>query len=230
MEYIYSRKRIKVSPKNKKTIKKSITFSIIIIIAVFTAIIIIGSINPIFETLCTKEAKSIATVISNEKATEVMRNYSYDDLINIEKDTNGNIAMVKSNVITLNEIISDVAVKIQDSLNKLENQDVYINIGSFTGVKLFAGYGPRMRFQIVPIGNIDTNYISELSDAGINQTLHRIYLDVRCKVKILTPFEAIEEEIVNQVILAENVIVGTIPDTYYNLEGMENGDAMEVMQ
>lgn len=230
MEYIYSRKRIKVSPKNKKTIKKSITFSIIIIIAVFTAIIIIGSINPIFETLCTKEAKSIATVISNEKATEVMRNYSYDDLINIEKDTNGNIAMVKSNVITLNEIISDVAVKIQDSFNKLENQDVYINIGSFTGVKLFAGYGPRMRFQIVPIGNIDTNYISELSDAGINQTLHRIYLDVRCKVKILTPFEAIEEEIVNQVILAENVIVGTIPDTYYNLEGMENGDAMEVMQ
>ena len=230
IEYIYSRKRIKVSPKNKKAIKKSITFFTIIIIAVFTAVIIISSINPIFEALCTNKAKSIATIISNEKATEVMSNYSYEDLIFIEKDSNGNIAMVKSNVITLNEIISDVAVKIQNSFDELETKDVYINIGSFTGVKLFAGYGPRVKFQIVPIGSIDTNFISELSAAGINQTLHRIYLDVRCKVKILTPFESVEEEIVNQVILAENVIVGTIPDTYYNLEGLESGSAMEVMQ
>ena len=230
MDYIYSRKRIKVSPKNKKTIKKGITFFTIIMIAIFTAIIIIGSINPIFEALCTKEAKSIATIISNEEATRVMSNYSYEDLINIEKDSNGYITMVKSNVITLNEIISDVAVKIQDCFNELETQDVYINIGSFTGIKLFAGYGPRVKFQIVPIGNIDTNFISVLSDSGINQTLHRIYLDVRCKVKILTSFESIDEEIINQVILAENVIVGTVPDTYYDLDGLEPGEAMEVMQ
>ena len=190
----------------------------------------ISSINPIFEALCSKEAKSIATLISNEEATNVMKNYNYDDMIFIEKDSNGNIAMVKSNVITLNEIISDVAIKIQNRFNELETEDVYINIGSFTGIKLFAGYGPRVKFNIVPIGNIDTNYISEFSAAGINQTLHRIYLDVRCKVKILTPFESIEEDIVNQVILAENIIVGTIPDTYYNLEGLESGDAMEVMQ
>lgn len=230
IEYIYSRKRIKVSPENKKKIKKSIMFLVIIVIAFFTAVIIIGAINPIFETLCTNKAKSIATIISNEEATKVMSNYSYEDLIFIEKDSNGNIAMVKSNVITLNEIISDVAVKIQNSFNNLETQDIYINLGSFTGIKLFAGYGPRAKFNIVPIGSIDTNFISELSDAGINQTLHRIYLDVRCKVKILTPFESIEEEIVNQVILAENVIVGTIPDTYYDLEGLESGEAMEVMQ
>ena len=230
MDYIYSRKRIKVSSQNKKTIKKSITFLTIIMIAAFTAIIIIGSINPIFEALCINEAKSIATIISNKEATNVMKNYCYDDMISIEKDGNGNITMVKSNVITLNEIISDVAVRIQNSINSLTAEDVYINIGSFSGVKLLAGVGPRIKFSIVPIGKIETNYISELSAAGINQTLHRIYLDVKCNVQILTPFESVQAEIVNQVILAENVIVGTIPDTYYNLEGLESGDAMEVMQ
>ena len=230
MDYIYSRKRIKMSPENKKSMRKLLMFFSIIIIAVFTAIIILGAINPIFETLCTKEAMSIATIISNDEATIVMKKYTYDDLITVEKDLNGNITMVKSNVITLNEIISDVAVRIQNSFNNLETQDVYINIGSFSGVKLLAGFGPKIKFNIVPIGNIETNYISELSNAGINQTLHRIYLDVKCKVQILTPFENIEAEIANQVILAENVIVGTIPDTYYNLEGVESGDAMEVMQ
>lgn len=230
MDYIYSRKRIKVSPKKQKTIKKSVMFLTIIIVAAITAIIIIGSINPIFESLCIKEAKSIATIISNKEATNVMSNYTYDDLINIEKDANGNIAMVKSNIITLNEIISDVALKIQEDFDNLSTQKVYINVGSFTGVKLLAGYGPKVNFQIVPIGNVETNYISELSDAGINQTLHRIYLDVKCKVKILTPFESIEEEIVNQVILAENVIVGTVPGTYYNLEGMSTQSLTDIMQ
>lgn len=230
MDYIYSRKRIKVSPQNKKDIKRFFTFFFIIVIAVFTAIIIIGSINPIFESLCINEAKSIATMISNEEATIVMKNYTYDDMISIEKDLNGNITMVKSNVITLNEIISDVAVRIQNSINNLEEEEVYINIGSFSGVKLLAGYGPRIKFDIIPIGNIETNYVSELSAAGINQTLHRIYLDVKCNVKILTPFESVETTILNQVILAENVIVGNIPDTYYNLEGLEPSDAMEAMQ
>lgn len=230
MDYIYSRKRIKVSPQNKKTIRKSITFLSIIVIAVFTAIIIIGSINPIFESLCINEAKSIATIISNDEATNVMKNYNYDDMIMIEKDSNGNITMVKSNVITLNEIISDVAVRIQNSINNLTGEDVYINIGSLSGIKLLAGCGPRIKFNIVPIGNVETNYVSELSQAGINQTLHRIYLDVECNVKILTPFESVETAILNQVILAENVIVGNIPDTYYNMEGLEPSDAMEAMQ
>lgn len=51
-----------------------------------------------------------------------------------------------------------------------------------------------------------------------------------CNVNILTPFDDIERKITNQVLLVENVIVGHIPDTYYNLEGMTEDDVMEVMQ
>ena len=66
---------------------------------------------------------------------------------------------------------------------------------------------------------------------GINQTIHRIYLDVKCNVNILTPFKDIEKEITNQVLLLENVIVGHIPENYYNLEGFNSSsDALEIIE
>ena len=66
--------------------------------------------------------------------------------------------------------------------------------------------------------------------AGINQTLHRIYLEVGCEVEILTPFHTRKETIVNQVLLAEGVIVGEIPDTYYHLEGMTQDQLLDPIQ
>ena len=76
-------------------------------------------------------AKAIATRISNEQATNVMREHSYDELFTIEKDTNGNVTMIKSNVIPINEIISDVAIKIQEEINKQGRKDIEIALRKF---------------------------------------------------------------------------------------------------
>ena len=102
--------------------------------------------------------------------------------------------------------------------------------GSFTGFKLLAGRGPGIDITISSIGNVETDLRSEFISQGINQTLHRVYLQVVCKVSILTPFHNMEREITNQVLLIENVIVGHIPSTYYNLEGLNNGDAIELVE
>ena len=87
-----------------------------------------------------------------------------------------------------------------------------------------------MHIRISSIGNINTELKSEFSAEGINQTLHRVYLKADCELSILTPFNNITKKITNQVLIAENVIVGHIPETYYNLEGLKQDDAMEVMQ
>ena len=60
--------------------------------------------------------------------------------------------------------------------------------------------------------------------------MHRLYLEIYCEINILTPFNTINKEIDNQFIIAENIIVGNIPETYYNLEGLSQDDVMEVMQ
>ena len=238
MYRIYSRPRIRIpkiffrakgSFRNKRS-KKIVKVLIIFTIAFLTVKIILDSVLPIFDTLCENEAKSIATIISNEQATNVMREHSYDELFTIEKDTNGNVTIIKSNVVPINEIISDVANKIQIELDNKGRDDIEIALGSFTGFKLLAGRGPGIKIRISTIGNVETDLRSEFIAQGINQTLHRVYLEVKCNVSILTPFDNIESQITNQVLLIENIIVGNIPSTYYNLEGLNQSDAIELVE
>ena len=239
MHKIYSRPRIKlpkvsikgVPPEILKRRKKIIEIIFILIIAFSVVKLVLDAVLPIFNTLCENRAKSIATMISNEQATIVMTEHSYDELFTIEKDNNGNIVMIKANVVPINEIISDVANKIQEQIDQKGREDVEIALGSFTGFKLLAGRGPGIKIRISSIGNVETDLRSEFTSQGINQTLHRVYLQVKCRVSILTPFNDIEQEITNQVLLAENVIIGNIPSTYYNLEGLNGkSDALEVVE
>lgn len=239
MDKIYSRKKIHIPnivygkfnnnfEKDKKL--KFVKIMTILIIAILVANVIIKAMNPIIDTLCRDKAKSIATMISNEKATKVMANYEYEDIMTINRDSNNNITMIKANVITINKIISDVALEIQKALNEQRDEDLYVRLGSFTGTKFLSGSGPKIPMKITTVGNVITDFKSEFSSAGINQTLHRVYLQVDCTVVIVTPYESIEETISNQVILIENIIVGTVPSTYYNLEGINKDNLIDIVE
>lgn len=235
---IYSRPRIKIPPifsnnigdRNLKRKQKIVKIFIIMVIAFSTVKIVLDAILPIFDTLCKDKAKSIATIISNEEATNVMKEHTYDELFTLEKDKDGNITMIKSNIIPINEIISDVAVKIQNTIDQRGRENIEIALGSFTGFKLLSGKGPGVPIKISSIGNVETDLRSEFSEKGINQTLHRVYLQVDCEVSILTPYNSITEKVSNQVLLIENVIVGKIPSTYYNLEGVNSNSAIDIIE
>lgn len=236
-EKIFTRNKIRLpkisnkknSPQQQKKKARLIQVITIIFIAFTFAYFILESIKPIMEQQCKSMAKSISTKICNIEATEVMKKYKYEDLLVITKDEKGNIKMVGTNVITINEIISDIPVRIQEQLERSENNNFNIRLGSFLGSNLFAGRGPNVNIKMEIVGDLDTDLKSEFTAAGINQTLHRIYLDVKCKVVILTPFETIEEEIYNQVLLAERLIVGDVPSSYYNLEGMNTDNAVDII-
>ncbi len=236
-EKIFSRNKVRIpqffpkqnSPKGKA--KRRFAQIVCIILIGFTfAYFILQSIKPIMEQQCKNMAKSIATKISNNEATEVMKKYKYEDLLIITKDEKGNIKMVGTNVITVNEIISDIPVHMQEALEKSENNNFSIRLGSFLGSDLFAGRGPNVNIKMEIAGSLDTELKSEFVAAGINQTLHKIYLEIKCNVVILTPFETMEEQIVNQVLLAEGLIVGEVPNSYYNLEGLSTNNAIDIIE
>lgn len=138
MHKIYSIPRIRI-PKvlingevlNNHKNKKIAKIIIILIIAFSTVKIVLDAVYPIFDTLCEAKAKSIATIVSNEQATNVMKEHSYDELFTLEKDNNNNITMVKSNVLAINEIISDVAVKIQEDIDNRGRENIEIAIRQF---------------------------------------------------------------------------------------------------
>ena len=228
MYKIYSRKRLKI--KNIKNKRKITTIILVLIIALETATLLLKYINPIFEQVSTFEAKRLATIIANDQTTKVMQNYNYDSMFAVEKDIDGNVSMIQMNIYKVNIIISDIAYYIQEQMKKPENSSVSIPIGNLLGIDLFSGYGPNVKMRVVLLGSVETDLRSEFISKGINQTLHRVYLQIDCPVQILSSYKTMEEKVSNQFLLAENVIVGRIPDTYYNLEGVGEGDVMEVME
>ena len=234
MDKIYSRNRIKVSKikdlgfrnLNKNVIKVMIIF----IIAFITMTAIIQRINPMFNTVCKEKAKAIATDIVNKQASKILKGINYEDLVKIEKDKAQNIKLLKLNTVKINMLASEIAYNVQQELYKTENNQIKIPIGSITGLKYLVGFGPKINISIYPVGSVTTKFNSEFNSAGINQTIHRIYLDVSCKVTIVTPYAKIESEITNQVLMTELVIVGNIPETYYNLEGINTNNAIDMIQ
>lgn len=229
---IYSRKRFArglsiISPESKFGDGKN-KFKIRIIKLIIIAIIIIILIQlifyyfePVFEAMCEEKVKSLATLITNQQSTIIMNKYQYDELYTIEKDTNGNIVIIKSNVVPINNLISDLTENIQKEFDKIENPEIKIPLGSLSGIYFLSGSGPEISLDVSVTGTVDTEIKSEFIAQGINQTLHRVYVNFECYMQIVTPLKNYTKKITNQVIIAEHVIVGNIPNGYYNFEGIE---------
>ena len=133
-EKILSRYRIKLpyvqikGLKDNKNLSKIIKIIAILTIAIIVFKVAVDSTIPIIDEQCRTMAKSIATKISNEEATRVMADYKYEDFCNIEKDEEGNIKMISANMITINRIISDIPILIQEELEKDENNTFTIKL------------------------------------------------------------------------------------------------------
>lgn len=230
MDKIYSRKRIKIFYSDKKTIKKKLIFTVVIAIATVTIISSLKSIDPIFEELCKEKTIQIATDILNTESTKVVQKYEYKDIVSIKKDEENNTSILKTDVSIINDIASDIAAEVNKRLEEIEKEQIKIPAGAILGNKYIAGFGPNVNISIIPVGTVTTDLKTEFKAQGINQTVYRIYLEVICNANIVTSYKTINTEIVNQVLLVETVIVGNVPETYYNVEGISEKTTLELIE
>ena len=211
MDKIYSRKRFIIKPigrfcgknanlKNIKFAKKIIKFISIILIGVYGFKIGFDYLEPVYEAMCNEKVKYTATIITNQQSTIVMNQYKYEELYTIEKDSNGNVSAIKSNVAVVNNIISDLTEKIQQEFEKIPTEKIYITLGNLTGNYLLSGFGPRIPIKISMTGSVDTEIKSEFISQGINQTLHRVYVNFNCDMAVVTPMKRYNQNVVNQFI------------------------------
>ena len=222
MDKIYSRERVKLpriiysrGNDNKKT-EKAIRVIMILVIAILVMTNILNAIDPIFNTVCKNKAESIVTIEVNRITTLNIDKYQEYEMITVKEDAEGKIKLLQINTRPLNNMISDITNDIQMSLNSNEIVNSYIPFGSITGIKWLSGMGPKIPLEIALSGTIQTKIRNDFSDAGINQTVHRLYLDITCNISILTPYENMETQVNNELILSENIIVGNVPDVYMN--------------
>lgn len=217
MDKIYSRNRIKIPSFNygkNILLKKFIKTFFIIIIAFIVMINILRAVDPVFTEVCKYKAKETVITEINRITTENMIKYQDSNMINIVKDESGNIKMLQVNSTPLNNMISDIVNDIQVTLNDNSIVNTGIPFGSITGIKYISALGPIIPLRISSVGTIDTKIRNEFNESGINQTVHRLWLDINCRISILSPYKIEETEVNNEVILSENVIIGGVPNVY----------------
>ena len=218
---LYSRKKIKIQNFRKmnpiKTLLLIATTTIIIGISLF-----LRSAYPVFKGSCETAAASKGNKIITEKVRDVMYNYSYDNLIEIKTDDIGNITLIKANTFLINQVVTEIVKSIQEEFDNMPRTTVPINLGSVSGVSILKKFSPSFEIEMESAGNINYSIRTEFESVGINQTHHKIFLKVDARVSILTPIESFSRNIESEVLLTEAVIVGGVPETYYNLEGLEN--------
>ena len=146
-------------------------------------------------------------------------NIAYDRIVFFEKDLEGRITALKTNMSEVNRLKTDILNIINDGILALDSSDLGIPIGSLFLPELFSGKGPAIPVHILSIRNSDANFVSSFSQAGINQTLHRLNMEVSIDVAVLVLGETSSHTMSSEVVVAETIIVGQVPQTYLQTGG-----------
>lgn len=195
---------------------------IIIVIVCFNSMIYIFGkrILPTVLNIGEIKIKSEAIKIINEESVNVYsENFKYDDIIDIEKDAEGNITMIRADTVKQNYLASQVVLKCDEKLSEMGDLGVKVPLGYLTNNVMFYNMGPKITVKMQQIGNITTSYESAFESAGINQTRHKIYLNLNATMRVIVPFNSKDVEVSCQIPVLDTVIVGKIPETAINMNG-----------
>ncbi len=220
MRYYTKRSNTHGNMKFKKSKLPSNLLIVLIIIIAFNFIIYIFGerILPIMLNIGEIKIKSEAIRIMNEESVNVYsENFKYDDIIDIEKDADGNITMIRADTVKQNYLASQVVLKCDERLSELGDLGVKIPLGYLSNNVMFYNMGPKITVKMQQVGNITTSYESEFESAGINQTRHKIYLNLTTTMRVVVPFNSRDIEVTSQIPISDTIIVGKIPETAINM-------------
>lgn len=200
--------------------KKILIVVLILVLLVLVPFGIIESnLQPTILAIAKAEAEQVAVrAIQNAVNEKVAKSVEYKDLIFIRTDNRGRVVLMQANTVKINSLAADTILDIQKNLSMLEGKVIPIPLGQVLKSQLLAAYGPKIKVKLVPIGTVKVKVADDFQQAGINQTRHRLYLNVFSKVKIIIPLVTDNIEVAAQVPIAETIIVGEVPQTYLNLD------------
>ena len=210
-----------ITPKKQKRtkgVKKHKRFlPVLIILAVFCcfAYSLTNYFSSIIVSVCHAKVESITMSAVNNAVIDVMsQSLSYDDLILVEKDSNGDISLFETNSVLVNRLARETALKTQANLQKNKNMNVSFPAGQLTGIAFFASIGPNITVKISPYESVNCSFLSEFEQAGINQTRHKIFLNVIADMRVILPTSDKTISTCAQVLVCESLLIGKVPQVY----------------
>ena len=215
MRYIVVDKAAKLK-RRRKIVQK--------IVAIFTAMVIVAlaialwvywkSMTPTILDIAQVQVKAQTTQAVNEAVLSVLQGVDYADFVTVEKNSQNEVVLITANSNSVNQLARNASIVTQGKINTLFQQAISIPLGTLSGIPLLSQLGPDVNIVIDPVGTVQCFFVSHFETAGINQTLHRIYLNVSSTVDVIIPSSHQVVQIETPILVCETVIVGKVPDTF----------------
>ena len=184
-------------------------------------LILRGRYRDVIQDLAQTQVKNTTSDLTNDAIAKQIADgvIQYDRIVYFEKDLDGKITALKTNMTEINRLKTDILNIINDEILALDTSDIGIPIGSLFLPELFSGKGPAIPVHILSIRNSDASFVSDFTQAGINQTLHQLSMEVSVDVSVLVLAQTNSFTVTSEVVVAETVIVGDVPGTYLQTGG-----------
>ena len=198
-----------------------------ILLIVFIFLIIFNILFFYYDKIVTSTILESSDAVARAKVTEIIngvileefsKDFNYNEIVNVEKDNQGTITMIKADTMKMNKIASEIALSSQKKISNDSGIVVDIPVSYILKSTILSFYGPKITIKMQPIGFIETKYTSDFESAGINQTRHKIYVQVKSNIRVFIPLKSKEIQVVNEVPVSETIIVGKVPSTAINLD------------
>jgi len=172
-----------------------------------------------FHTLTGEMALSDATDLVTKTVSDIVEEkmrdpaLEYSRFISLEKDANGKVSAIVTDMAQVNTLASELmrSVVLASEQGEL-NLD--IPLGNLLGSGILLGRGPDVPVKVTMLTSSSTRFRNELTEAGINQTKHQLLLELLVDIDVLVPWEIMSTQVVVEVLVAETILVGQVPETY----------------
>lgn len=172
------------------------------------------------ELACTRITNATSDLINDAIAAQIDNgSIAYDRIVYFEKDLNGKITALKTNIGEVNRLKTQTLAQINEEILDMDADSVGIPLGSLILPELFSGFGPQIPVQVLTIRNSDANFSSDFTQAGINQTRHTLHMEVLVDVAVLVLGQTESFTVSTDVVVAETIIIGDVPDTFLQTGG-----------
>ena len=199
-----------------------------LLLLIALALVVEHNLTRVTLSLAVANARTLAVSVLNAAVEEAVQSgFSYDSLIHVIQDADGQVRLLQADTSAMNRLAARACTLAQQQLENAENRFVQVPLGSALGLTLLAGTGPKLRVQILPVGAISSRFDTECQSAGINQTRHRILLTLSAAVRLVIPTGSGTIEAATQVAVAENIIVGQVPQSFVDVA--DNDDMLNLI-
>lgn len=201
--------------KTKRKLRKFVVIFLVILLLAF-AIRLEILLNIISVNFSITASKKICSDAVNNAVSQIMADFSYNDLIDIVRNNDNQITSVVSNTVNTNLIKSEIVNLVQKNMDNHDYIEIDVPIGTLTDIQVLSGVGPSIELSTDILSATYADFTSEFIDSGINQTLHRITMTVQIEIYYITWSYRETSTIENTVLIAETIIVGDVPESYRN--------------